>query len=41
MYNYYNLDNFLCGCLMFMYMSYGDMGGDNKIKFFSGEGIIY
>ena len=37
---HYELDNFLSGRLIFSYESYGDMLGDNKIKFLSGDRII-
>ena len=38
--NYYDLDNFVYGHLMFMYKSYGDRGGDKKNKFSPREGRI-
>ena len=38
--NYCNLDDFVSDCLTFTYVSYVERGGDNKIKFLSGDGRI-
>ena len=38
--NYYGLDNLVSDRLMFTYESYGEICGDNKSKFLSGDGII-
>ena len=38
--NYYNLESFVSGCLMFTWVSYGERGSEKEIKFVPGYGII-